>query len=76
MVLARVLERVVGLVHLGEGEEVSAHLLGRDALGSGEPGALLPVYTRLSDAEVNERVRAGLAALQTPDSGVAGGEGL
>ena len=29
----------------------------RDALGSGDPQELLPVYTRLSDAEENEKVR-------------------
>lgn len=31
------------------------------ALGSGDPATLLPVYTRLSDAEENERARLGLA---------------
>jgi tRNA threonylcarbamoyl adenosine modification protein YeaZ len=55
--------------------EAWADLLASDAHGSGEPGDLLPVYTRLSDAEENERVRAGLAPADTPDSGVAGGEG-
>ncbi len=42
-------------------------------LGSGSPSDMLPVYTRLSDAEENERVRDGLAQQPTPDSGVAGG---
>lgn len=37
----------------------------------GDPGELLPVYTRLSDAEENERDRAGGAGA-TPSSGVAG----
>jgi len=41
-------------------------------LGSGEPGELLPIYTRLSDAEENEAARAGRASGQTPSSGVAG----
>ncbi len=49
-------------------------LLASDALGSGEPGAVLPVYTRLSDAEENERIRDGLSPHPTPGSGVAGGE--
>ena len=40
--------------------------------GSGDPGELLPVYTRLSDAEENERTRAGLGDVATPESGVAG----
>jgi N6-L-threonylcarbamoyladenine synthase len=48
--------------------------LANDTLGSGEPGELLPVYTRLSDAEENERVRAGLLPLAAPESGVAGCE--
>ena len=42
--------------------------------GDGDAGALLPVYTRLSDAEVNERVRSG-APVTNPDSGVAGPAG-
>ena len=41
-------------------------------LGSSDPGELLPVYTRLSDAEENERTRAGLDLGRTPGSGVAG----
>ena len=36
---------------------------------SGDAGSLLPVYTRLSDAEENERARAGLAG-GIPESGV------
>lgn len=47
--------------------------LAGDEHGSGEPGDVLPVYTRLSDAEENERMRAGLAFAQTPESGVSGG---
>ena len=43
-----------------------------DALGSGDPGELLPVYTRLSDAEENERTRAGAFGCRTPECGVAG----
>lgn len=39
--------------------------------GDGDPAALLPVYTRLSDAEENERARAGAGA-QVPPSGVGG----
>jgi N6-L-threonylcarbamoyladenine synthase len=39
------------------------------APGDGDPGSLLPIYTRLSDAEENERIRTdgGL-----PDCGVVG----
>lgn len=43
-------------------------------LGGGDAGALLPVYTRLSDAEEMERVRCGLGPV-LPVSGVAGPEG-
>lgn len=43
-------------------------------LGSGEPGEVLPVYTRLSDAEEAEAARAGRdASAGPPASGVAGG---
>ena len=49
-------------------------LLGTDELGSGEASDVLPVYTRLSDAEENERTRAGLPARPTPESGVSGGD--
>ena len=42
------------------------------AEGSGAVAALLPVYTRLSDAEEDERVRAGLAVVPPSASGVAG----
>lgn len=41
-------------------------------LGSGDPGELLPLYTRLSDAEENEAAAAGRAAGFNPPSGVAG----
>lgn len=41
------------------------------SLGDGDPGTVLPVYTRLSDAEETERFRAGLPRI-LPDSGVAG----
>jgi N6-L-threonylcarbamoyladenine synthase len=46
----------------------------RDAgeLGSGGAGELLPIYTRLSDAEENEYLRAGAFGHRTPESGVAG----
>ncbi len=45
--------------------------------GSGDPGALLPVYTRFSDAEEAERDRIGgapevVAGLATPPTGVRG----
>jgi N6-L-threonylcarbamoyladenine synthase len=43
-------------------------------LGDGDPGTVLPVYTRLSDAEEAERQRAGAGPGDTPASGVAGGE--
>ena len=42
-------------------------------LGSGDPGELLPVYTRLSDAEEAENQRRGESGGGTPASGVAGG---
>lgn len=44
------------------------------AEGDGEAASLLPVYTRLSDAEVNELVRAG-SPVTNPASGVAGPAG-
>lgn len=44
-----------------------------DRLGDGEPGTVLPVYTRLSDAEEAERTRSGVPSGPPPDSGVAGG---
>jgi len=42
--------------------------------GDGDVATVLPVYTRLSDAEVNERVRSGITGSTgaTPASGVAG----
>lgn len=39
---------------------------------AGSAAALLPVYTRLSDAEENERARDGSSAACVPDSGVDG----
>lgn len=48
--------------------------LGSDSRGSGDPADVLPVYTRLSDAEENERIKAGLTPRPTPESGVSGGE--
>lgn len=42
--------------------------------GDGDPAALLPVYTRLSDAEVNERIRCGVP-VTNPATGVAGPAG-
>jgi N6-L-threonylcarbamoyladenine synthase len=41
------------------------------SLGDGDPGAVLPVYTRLSDAEEAEAARAGRAPGSPPASGVA-----
>ncbi|MDZ4170081.1 MAG: tRNA (adenosine(37)-N6)-threonylcarbamoyltransferase complex transferase subunit TsaD [Coriobacteriia bacterium] len=43
----------------------------RQGWGEGDPATVLPVYTRLSDAEENERARAGLPQADPPDSGVA-----
>jgi N6-L-threonylcarbamoyladenine synthase len=48
-----------------------ASLAAADALGDGDPATVLPVYTRLSDAEEAERERAGGAAVAPPASGVA-----
>lgn len=45
---------------------------GPDA-GGGDPATLLPIYTRLSDAEEAERSRGDAAGV--PDSGVTGPEG-
>ncbi len=46
-------------------------------LGVGAPGSLLPVYTRLSDAEEHERERLGLDASGTlPTNGVADSRAL
>ncbi|MDO8848674.1 MAG: tRNA (adenosine(37)-N6)-threonylcarbamoyltransferase complex dimerization subunit type 1 TsaB [Coriobacteriia bacterium] len=46
--------------------------LERDAAyAAAHPGAMLPIYTRLSDAEEAERVRAG-GESSLPDGGVAG----
>ena len=49
----------------------AAALRARDA-GDGEPGAVLPVYTRLSDAEEAERARRGFADVTLPATGVRG----
>ena len=38
----------------------------------GDAGALLPVYTRLSDAEENERARTGVMGSALPSTGVRG----
>lgn len=46
----------------------------RGVEGSGDPGELLPVYTRLSDAEENERAR-GMSTDGVHASGVAGPDG-
>jgi tRNA threonylcarbamoyl adenosine modification protein YeaZ len=43
----------------------------RVALGDGDPRTVLPVYTRLSDAEEAERTQAGSSSA-SPASGVAG----
>jgi len=45
----------------------------RADLTGGHPGVVLPVYTRLSDAEENERARSGLPVRPLPQSGVSGG---
>lgn len=44
------------------------------ALVGGDPASLLPIYTRLSDAEENERARSGHSVEPPPPTGVAGGE--
>jgi tRNA threonylcarbamoyl adenosine modification protein YeaZ len=48
--------------------------LASDEHGSGDPADVLPVYTRLSDAEEDEAARAGRVAASPPESGVSGGE--
>lgn len=40
-----------------------------------DPGDVLPVYTRLSDAEEAERARRGSSSVPTPGNGVAGDPG-
>jgi N6-L-threonylcarbamoyladenine synthase len=45
--------------------------ISRGVLGDGDPGAVLPVYTRLSDAEEAERAGSGPGG-PAPVSGVAG----
>ena len=47
-------------------------VLASDEHGSGDAADLLPVYTRLSDAEENERAGLG-PSVTTPASGVVGG---
>lgn len=57
-----------------------ARAVAHGATGDGVPGSLLPIYTRLSDAEENERIRAGIALESSaggpdcglPDCGVVG----
>lgn len=44
---------------------------GAGLLGDGDPATLLPIYTRLSDAEETERARSGSSG-PTPSTGVAG----
>lgn len=44
----------------------------RGVLGEGDPGAILPVYTRLSDAEESELRARGGSPQVAPGSGVAG----
>lgn len=44
----------------------------RVQLVGGDPSVVLPVYTRLSDAEENERAAAGTTTGPLPDNGVAG----
>lgn len=60
----------------GEGL-LQAYTALRDAgqLGSGDPAVLLPVYTRLSDAEEAERARLSIADTM-PVSGVADGRAV
>jgi len=55
-----------GLLAAFEAARASGELTG------GDPGTVLPIYTRLSDAEENERTRAGLPAVTPPATGVAG----
>lgn len=54
-----------------------AYVTARQAgeLGSGDAGTLLPIYTRLSDAEENEAARQAGARPATSASGVAGDAG-
>jgi tRNA threonylcarbamoyl adenosine modification protein YeaZ len=48
------------------------HARSTGAAGNGAPGELLPIYTRLSDAEENENVRLGRPRGALPGNGVAG----
>jgi N6-L-threonylcarbamoyladenine synthase len=57
----------------GESLLLAAWRARRDGvLGDGNAATLLPVYTRLSDAEEAERVRCGTGTTAAPSSGVAG----
>ena len=56
-----------GLIAAFEAARVNGEIVGGDA------GTVLPVYTRLSDAEEAERARSGLPSMPPPDSGVVGG---
>jgi N6-L-threonylcarbamoyladenine synthase len=46
--------------------------LRQNRAGDGEPALVLPVYTRLSDAEEAERLRAGMPNVPPPHAGVLG----
>ena len=78
-----------GLVRYGKllGEDETARCVERDlwwpsgegllmahAAGDGDPARVLPIYTRLSDAEENERKRLGLA--ESAQSEVTGAGGM
>ena len=47
--------------------------LAGDEHGSGDPADVLPVYTRLSDAEEDEALARAAPRTPTPESGVSGG---
>lgn len=55
-----------GLISAFEADRSSGELFG------GDPGTVLPVYTRLSDAEETERERNGLPPADPPTTGVFG----
>ena len=44
--------------------------LGDGSIVGGNPSDVLPIYTRLSDAEEAERARSGLPSQVPPDTGV------
>lgn len=48
---------------------------GESLFADGDPAVVLPVYTRLSDAEEAERERTGLGKATPPTSGVSGDPG-